>query len=603
MSAPRPAFFFLGEASLPLLLWLVLRGRPVCVVNVAPRLPALAPLLARLVRWLERRGLALPPARGCPGLHDAMEAITPSRLGVYRDVEAWLLGYLGIGAAASLPADFAQPLRQETVKFSVITGIRDMWRLDYLLRECPGAPIYGADSFRRHVLSHFRHQASPTAGPGIKAWRFILNLGQAMVVCLACLAWVLRRCRLTAPAPEQAFLAIDFDGTGQERYLRFWRELCDDPADAVIVFRSPADAGEPRFQAMTREYRTRTYERDGLFAGTAALAALWRAIADPFRLLGAVGTMPPELFWRVVLLAWRRLAMRGLFNVLRPRYFWARDDYNVECVLRTQELRRVGAVSLGISHGLPAFGVIEQVTRFVDFDIYYVFTEELYRRYYRDTQPAHMRVAGVGSFGMSREQLGRLAAPRPRDIVLYCDPLIEDESTLRFAFEVAGAFPDRRLLIKMKPGRDKSAAGQHFIATVAAEAPANVALTTEDSYDLMLKASYALSSVSTVAGECLQFGLATFVVDIDPFMKHVWYREFPGLCVDNPQRVIAAIRGIEDGSQAYPWDAYGDVIDQSGRVIYDVIRQDMGLAARHPEHRIPVWRPQAVAGGSGGGAA
>ena len=73
--------------------------------------------------------------------------------------------------------------------------------------------------------------------------------------------------------------------------------------------------------------------------------------------------------------------------------------------------------------------------------------------------------------------------------------------------------------------------------------PPNVRQTKEDSYKLILQASYALSGPSTIAAECVQFGLATWMLDLDPTIKYVHYRNFPGFCVTEPEEVINRIKG------------------------------------------------------------
>ena len=105
---------------------------------------------------------------------------------------------------------------------------------------------------------------------------------------------------------------------------------------------------------------------------------------------------------------------------------------------------------------------------------------------------------------------------------------------------------------------------------------------TSDTYALMFQARYAISGLSTVAAECLQFGLASWALDLDEDTKYVHYREFEDFCVDCSDQIIARIRGIENNVIRYPRETYREMIDLSGKIIYDVIRREVGLSEKQP---------------------
>ena len=81
----------------------------------------------------------------------------------------------------------------------------------------------------------------------------------------------------------------------------------------------------------------------------------------------------PAHFYGIIALPFRRIILRGFFNKFRPAYFWGRDDYNVEHIIRRQEMHRYGGISLGINHGFPSYANLFPQWRYISFDRYYTF--------------------------------------------------------------------------------------------------------------------------------------------------------------------------------------------------------------------------------------
>jgi hypothetical protein len=64
-------------------------------------------------------------------------------------------------------------------------------------------------------------------------------------------------------------------------------------------------------------------------------------------------------------------------------------------------------------------------------------------------------------------------------------------------------------------------------------------------------------------------------------------REFEGLAVKNAADAAQRIAGIEDGTRPYRRGRYADLIDLSGRTLFDSVREGLGLAAREPAQPLP----------------
>lgn len=274
----------------------------------------------------------------------------------------------------------------------------------------------------------------------------------------------------------------------------------------------------------------------------------------------------------------------GLMNKYKFRYFFGRDDYNIEHVFRTWELRRRGGMSLGICHGMPSTPIVDPVMRYIDFDIYYVLGIELFRRYYSDTFPPTMTLRQVGSFGIAREELPEMFATKPKNIICFTKPHMDGNAGLDIAVAIANAFPDRKVFVKVKLGVKHYGNYEDFMARLRT-APPNLIYTEEDSYKLMKQARYSLSGISTLNEEALHFGLVAFFLDIYGPDVPVFYRAFPEFCQPDAESVINLINAIECGRWRYPRERYAGIAEISGATIYDVLRHDLGLPPKDIEKR------------------
>ena len=94
---------------------------------------------------------------------------------------------------------------------------------------------------------------------------------------------------------------------------------------------------------------------------------------------------------------------------------------------------------------------------------------------------------------------------------------------------------------------------------------------------------YVINESSTLTAEAIQFGLYSFVLDIDRRLKNLYYRHFPDICVGSAEQAVERIRAIEEGRWHYPRHRMGGLINMSGRIPWDEIRKDMGLDPRRSE--------------------
>lgn len=562
--------FVVNELNLWRALALRLAGRRVYHAEVEPFLRLASPLLRPVVRLLDRIGV-LPHVRrldeaarwldgkagdgflndAYPRLADALDDLVTRRLALPAGDEN---RYAAL-KACSFHAHWLLELVYLTDWLERMPGGGN-WCLE-------GVPAEFAEV---HALVHGRPPAFPVRP---LRWRGLANRVNHVTLLAYAALWLLSRLRRSV-AREHHALCLD---GWQPRDTEYLGDIGERPALIFLRNRFHAERDRDRWAA-----HPTCFKEDGRVTLRQALD-VWRRFASGARALGrATAGCDPRLAYAVDVVAVKRLIFAVFFNRFRIDWFWGRDDYAVDHILRNEEARKVGGRSVGINHGLP-IKIWDVAWRQIDFDLYYVYGRHIYDAYYSRHWPAHMVVKAVGTPWMSPDHLARLHGMRSRDIVFFVNPRRENPFLFAEMAKVARHFPDRQVLVKIKPSRRRDGSCGDEVE-LARQGPANMVETVEDSYRLMLSAGYAVSAGSTVCAEAVQYRVASFAFDVDGIGAFFYFRDFPAMCVSSGDDIIRRIEAIEAGREAYPFDALAPLIDQSGRSLREVIRADLGLPFR-----------------------
>ncbi len=414
------------------------------------------------------------------------------------------------------------------------------------------------DSYQTYFGHPTRARASLIVRPSM-----LQNIGLTLMVGLITVLWCFSRLRFFPAKPEPVPLGADF--INDPRYFTLLREVLATPKDALLIFRNKS------MQTAAQGWKPcdgfRGYHKgSGILYVRQLPALLTEMFVDLVRLYRLGAAYPGALCYALIKIPYYRIMYRALTSRFKFRAFFGRDDYNTEHTIRTLEMRRAGVLSVGINHGLPVPETVSGVWRYLDFDLYYVFGERLYRKYYKSTWSSKMKVKAVGSFGMPPDQLALLDRPRPKDIIIFLSAASELEVFLDWIGPIARRFSDRKVYLKYRKNS----------IDIIDNLPANVIHVTTPGYELMLKASYALSTpCTTVAAEAIQYGLTTFIWDARDQLVDSYYREFRDLCISSPEAFINRIEAIENQSWKYPRDEYQGLVDLSGKSVFETIRADL----------------------------
>jgi len=580
----------LTEGTLLRLLWRSLRRQATCIVDVRSLFRGAATgHLDAVVRRLKRWGKISTLEERHPDLvHHANIGDLMRLTDVFFESEAWLETYLEFPKADERFGRYALAYRHACSniafrRFGVAHTVKNVLDGGVTQR------VAGGDRFDDEFC-RFRFGQSRGLGADFVLGRWIANLGIAVGVTVVTAWSILRALRLNPPEPESAFLGSEYQSSHDPLV---WDEVVDERGQLIVVARNRAQYAE--FCKALAPARRVCRHDDGVYSLAGGWAALVEATRDGCRLFRSAGGLPCDFFRALIVLPYRRMMFRALFNRYRFRYFWARDEYNSDHMMRSQELRRAGGIAMGIMHGIPSVCTVLHQLRYVDFDIYYVLGWDQVERYYRRTWPAHMRVRAIGSHGITRDLLSRLDEPGGNNVACFLGPSFHEDAILDAVVEMARALPERTVFINVKKPRYLTGSFGAALEKIRAMGVANVEFDSGNSYELLLRCRYVVCESSTLIAEALQFNRIGLALDPDARFKAHYYRRFPDICVASGAEAASRVRAYEAGSWSQQQHAYKRLIEMNPRVVWDIIREDFGLPPREQDRASPVsYQPAAA---------
>lgn len=572
--------FFVNEFTLPALLWgVVAHNKKPLIAYVEALFPPFQGALERLVQSLLKKGMIGQAIDICPNLHHIREyEVNVLLYDIFGISEPWHNDFFHFAKADASIQKYAMPYKIAVSNYTLKRHLP-------ILLVSEAASILGESNIRIHGM------ATDTAGlfdayfgrqpPGLRrifqSPKLLMNGSQMFLFIVAGFGWISMRFRPFGVKRKKIFLAVDnLPAHGNESFFSEFQ----DGGHILGVHRSRKLLGIEQSDVLP-DFKT-CFPDDGGFGPKEAIRAAAMIVRDSVRLFRVFRQVEPALYYQVAALPFRRTVIRALLNRFRPDYYWARDSYNPEHVLRRQELHRIGAKSHGMMSGATAYATLEPQVRYISYDRYYVFGK-VFHKHFKETWAADMAVVPTGSFNGSRREIENLYL-RPKglkDIVVMTAPQgLANNPVLRNTVrQLAGHFPERTVYLQMKPVFRKRASAQRFIADCK-EGLGNVVYTEESLSDLFMKCEYAFADPSTVILEAIQFGLKAFMVDASDVQHSSCFRDFPGICLSSPEAAVDRVLQMKNKTWVYPLKELEDLVDMSGRMIYDVMREGMGLPPR-----------------------
>lgn len=565
--------------ALPLLFAALFR-RKAWYLAVTPYMQRFRPLLERLVRWGETRGLRRADEIA-PSIGPALDYLYRTMLvDFFSRIETWQSAYYRFDQARPGIERYERCYRHVvsnhlSLMSPIIVSLGDLDEAagdDIRIVGIPGDILAAAEAYSGRSLRHFAH---PDRNP-----HRLLNPLLGLFILAASLVWSAIRIRPGGIVRKEYFFAADF---------------VDDESDALL-YHEVADGGPLLLAGRSKGYSTRRHEldlpphdfcmlRDGLLDMEQGGRTLAFLVRDTLRIIRHFSRLETPLFSALVALPFYRAIYRAFFTRFGARYFWGRDSYSPYHLIRRQEMARTGGVSWSVCHSYLTYGDRYPEFTYLGYHRYYMLGTFLRDKWYGDSWPEDMDVVPSAPFRIPREIFARRRAEKPKNILIMASVSLWQPRFHEITRAIAEAFPDRTIYIQVKEVFQSLAVGQRYIEHVTAGLD-HVKLYSGSPYNLFDDCRYSFSDPSTVSVEPAVCGIAAFAIDAEGMRSSVLH-EVPGFCVTSAEAAIARIRGMEDGSWRYPVAELSRVIDLTGRTFFDRVRMDLGLTPK--EEAWPAW--------------
>lgn len=326
------------------------------------------------------------------------------------------------------------------------------------------------------------------------------------------------------------------------------------PADqkVFLLHRTPATTDSPR-DKLTRAFESGVFGRDKTDI-LYSLSLFIRSLFPLVRNFTFVAHKEPSFVRRVLQLPLIRLKTRQSLVYRRFKVFFARDDYSVNHIIRSQELKAYRTKTIGLMHGLPVSATVVPMCRYIMLDVYFVIGLGI-SKYYKDTWPASMSVIASGI-------MNPIAVTSPCDtartsIIFQAKPNINIASlkdTLRL---IHHNLPEYTIYVCVKGSFSRSQLALDFINY--ASTIDSVRVTSASIYSIFPTAKYLISDPSTVVAEAIPYGTIPLVLETDS-RESLYLRDFPNLCFKHPSDLINALLAYENNTVNFDPAVYADLI-------------------------------------------
>ncbi len=563
-----------NELSLPYVLFARWQGRQPILMDVDALLPVFDGSLKRIRHWLIKRGWARSYASLDPEFK-TIENYWPRVMfyDVFGDTEAWQDEYFEVDTNADPMQGYSY------AEHHVICNFAKSKHVTFLvarkLRE-QGTPfdLAGAPLDTASGLAAYAALPQPTKSILQVVLHRVFNAATMLLALLYSYFWIFRRVKFTHSPTKPVFLAADYNGDPRDNALF---ENIKDGGWLLIVPRN--HEYEVRATELNVSEKTITSPSNCHTSFDDALRVAMMVTRDVFDCYFRRGHQRVRLFSNLIKLPFKRAQYRIFFNTYRPKFYWGRDDYNEQHIIRRQELRRIGGVSLGLNHGYSHYANVYPMWRCISFDIFYTFGRAQYEGYTRGLWANDMVIRTAGPFGMPKAAFDQRNAPKPQDVAVFCSAFITVPQFMDLVHALAEAFPEKIVWLQLKSIFIGTPDGNAFIAACS-EKYENIKYTNAPIYEIFQKAQYVFSDPSTIIVEAIHYGCKSFFADVFPEQKRTLFRDFPEICIRSGTDAVQMINKLENDGHIYPLKDLAALVINSEDTFYDIVREDLGLAKK-----------------------
>ncbi len=559
---------YLTEVTLPKFLIFIAIGREICVLGAYSYIQNHGGYLEKFVTKLKAKNI-VKTISDFDNLIPYKDAGDFQRLtNVFSESEAWMESQFNLNF---LKGDYAL-----ACKHIICNRTFSLYQRNYDLHYLENTIVVPVLNSYDNSFFQFRFGKSLKSNLFEVVSNYLLNISFFILSLIQCFVWIFSRIRFVNNHQKITFAA---DYVGGPRDMRFWDYLNPDKTKTLVVVRDKYTM--QAFGHLLGDYKV-VFDNEGSFALGSGINAWIKSFKDSFLLFVSSSQLPPDYYRQICFLPFKRIKYRALFNKYKCSFFWGRDDYNYQHIMRSQEIRRIGGVSMGCNHGIQSIATIAYQLRYLDFDYYYMHGLDQYTDVYSKYWPEHMIAKGVGSMFSNPQQQAIIKETEGTDVAIIIAPSFHQDLIYDAIVQLAKTFSDLNFWIITKPKhRLEGDFGKKYQSLILSGLK-NVQESIEDVYDLLPRCKFVFSESSTLLAESVYFDRIALCFDPDPSFKFLYYRKFPEMVFKDVDGLIARIQETRYLPVHYNDPNLGSMTFKGDKHPWSIIKED--IIIREPNY-------------------
>ena len=294
---------------------------------------------------------------------------------------------------------------------------------------------------------------------------------------------------------------------------------------------------------------------------------LLSGLSEIFLFLKATIVLDTGISRQCVLIPVKRLRYETFFNSVKPLVYWSRDLYNVEHMIRSKEIRKIGGECWGVLHAYLSYCDIYPMFRFLDLDKLFLLSKIIKTRGYQHTWASDMEMIEVSSFRLENKYE---SAQKKSGILFMCSVFSGEPKLQEIISEIAKKFTDHEIVVQVKHIFANHKRTVQMIDELI-ERHKNIRIHSGSPYELFSTTRICFSDPSAVSLEAAQCGIPSFIVDIPSLQEVSIYREISEFCVKDPNEAIRKVNDVFDNKYEISQNL-NDYIYLGGRTFSDTLK-------------------------------
>ena len=562
MPDKKPYGIFLTERTLISFLFGLLFGRKYCVLEVYSYLQNRSGYLQKVVNYFRQKGnIEIRSDR-----YDEFPYKDSGDLrrltDVFSECELWMEKQFQM---ESIKGEFAQ-----ACKHVICARTYALFQRNYDLHVLHKKIISPSLAKEDVIFQDYKFKRKATKNIFEFFFRFFFNFLLLIISIFYTSVWILSRIRVNYKK-EKINFAVDYNGGNLNK--EFWDYINPEKEKTLVVIRD-----EITLMNNFKDFETYkfTFDNKGVLEIFNVPFFWLKSIFESIILFCKFCHWPVDYYRQIVFFPFKKIKYTAFFTRFKCSYFLGRDDYDPKHIIRNQELKKTGGISIGINHGIDSINKVAYMLRYLYFDQYYMHGIFQYNHIYKKYWPPKMKVKAVGSMMVRPKQYYEIIRVSGRGVAIIVAPSFHQNLIFEGVWRIVKEFPELNFFISTKWKHRSGGIFGQLYQDLINSGTSNVREYTGQIYDLIPKCKYIFSESSTLLAEAVYFNRIPLCYDPDPSFKFLYYRAFFGECISKtPIELIERIQQTMHSKVSFEGQKLDQLIHKDEDHSWAMIKEDL----------------------------